>query len=317
MSFIHHPAFQSVALPLLLTLVLTGLLGGLQAPARNRWWAMGAAIALLLSYVLLPGYDWPATARAHKLPWIVLGGTSLAAAWLLFGTSRPNRWTPWAMSSALWATACVWLMGNAAQWIHSTLGTLAGAAVLALLLITKPGASLNPHGHAGASSLTTASIHGIATAGALTVAALGLAAVAAGSGSLLQAQLAMMLAVVTAVPGLWAWLRSASGLTIAPAALLPLGLSWLAIAYAMAVPGPSESGRVAIMALAFAAPALVNRSSLAARRPRWAPLVAALLAAVPVLVSLAWLLLGDAAASGGAGFSSDAEGDLYYQPTWQ
>jgi hypothetical protein len=144
-----------------------------------------------------------------------------------------------------------------------------------------------------------------------------LAAIAAGGGSLLLAQLAMMLGVVTAVPGLWAWLRPASGLAIPPAALFPLGLAWLVIAFSLAVPGPSASGRMAAMALAFAAPTLLNRSSWTACHPRWAPLLTALLAALPVVVALAWLMLGDAAPSGADGSSSNAEDDPYYKPTWE
>lgn len=317
MSFIHHPAFQSLGLPLLLTLVLTVSLGMRQTSAGPRWWALGSAIALLLSFLLLPGFDWPASARAQKLPWIVLGGTGLAFVWVLFGATRPNRWMHWAMGSALWAIACAWLTANPEQWAHSLLGALAGAAVLAFLLIKRPQAG--PQGaHERTSAPLDVAAIGIADAAALTVAALGLAALAAGGGSLLLAQLAMMLGVVTAVPGLWAWLRPAAGLAISPAALFPLGLAWLVIAYSLAVAGPSAAGRVLVISLAFAAPALLKRSAWAARHPRWAPLLTALLAALPVLVALAWLLLGDAAPSGADGSFSDAnEDDPYYKPTWE
>jgi hypothetical protein len=318
MSFIHHPAFQSLVFPLLLTLVLTLSLGMRQRSTGVRYWAMGSAMALLLSFLLLPGFDWPATARTHKLPWIVLGGTTLAFVWLLFGAKRPNRWTHWAMGSALWAVACVWLTGSPAQWAHSLLGALVGAAVLALLLVTRPTHGATQGAHEPSSAPAVVAAIGVAEAAALTVAALGLAAIAAGGGSLLLAQLAMMLGVVTAVLDLWAWLRPAAGMTIPTAALFPLGLAWLVIAYSLAVPGPSAAGRVAVMALAFAAPALLKRSSWAAHHPRWAPLLTALLAALPVVVALAWLLLGDAASSdAGGSFSDTNEDDPYYKPSWE
>lgn len=316
MSFIHHPAFQSLGLPLLLTLLLTLILIRVRSPAGSRWWAMSAAMALLLSFLLLPGFDWPPTARTQKLPWIALAGTALAAVWLLVADTRRNRWTLWAMGSALWALACVWLTSSPAHWMHSLLGALAGTAVLALLLVVRSNRSATPEVQTNANTLGGVATDGVTAWAALTVASLGLAATAAGGGSLLLAQLAMMLGVVTAVPGLWAWLRPTSGRLMAPAALLPLGLSWLVIAYALAVPGPSTSGRMSIMALAFVAPSLVARSSWVARHPRWAPLFAALLAALPVVVALAWLMLGDATPSGIDGSASDGENDPYYQPTW-
>jgi hypothetical protein len=316
MSFIHHPAFQSLGLPLLLTLVLTSLLFKSGTLSGGRWWAMSAAIALLLSYFLLPGFDWPAIARTQKLPWVVLGATALAFTWILIDAARPSRWMLWAMGSALWALACAWLTGSSEQWTHAMLGALAGAAVLALLLIAKSKNGANLTHQASGDTAVGMAADGVTPAAALTVASLGLAATAASDGSLLLAQLAMMLGVVTAVPGVWAWLRPASRWVIAPAALLPLGLSWLVIAYALALSGPSASGRVSILALAFLAPALVARSSWAARHPQWAPLLAALLAALPVAVAMTWLMLGGAAPSGAEGVSNGAEDDLYYQPTW-
>lgn len=321
MSFIHHPAFQSLGLPLLLTLVLTLALIRSTPPAAKRWWAMGAAIALLLSFLLLPGFGWPATARAQKLPWIVLAGTFLAAVWLSLAPKQTGRWMRWATGTAFWAMACLWLAGSPpVQWLHVSQGTLAGAAVLALLLVGRSTISTTPGAQATAESPAEAAAEGAATAGALTVAALGLAALAAGDGSLLLAQLAMMLAVVTAVPGLWAWLSPASGLVIAPAALLPLGLAWLVIAYSLAVPGPSASGRVALIALAFVAPTMVARLPWSARHPRLMPLLAALLAALPVVVALTWLMLGEPAtadADGAYGADGGAEADPYYQPSWE
>lgn len=318
MSFIHHPAFQSVGLPLFLTLAFTLSLGFRQASPGAQWWALGSVTAMLLSFFLLPGFEWPATARAQKLPWIVLVGTALALFWLLSGATRPNRWMHWAVGSALWAIACVWLTANLEQWAHSLLGALAGAAVLAFLLIKRPLPGATQSAHERTAAPDDVATVGVADAAALTVAALGLAALAAGGGSLLLAQLAMMLGVVTAVPGLWAWLRPAAGLAISPASLYPLGLAWLVIAYSLAVPGPSAAGRVLVITLAFAAPALLKRSAWAARHPRWAPLLTALLAALPMVVALAWLLLGDAAPAGADGSLTDAnEDDPYYKPTWE
>jgi hypothetical protein len=83
---------------------------------------------------------------------------------------------------------------------------------------------------------------GIALAAALTVAALALTAVAGTGGSLLIAQLALMVAVATAVPGLWAWWRPSSGLAVPALALLPQALAWLLLAATLALgaPGPAS-----------------------------------------------------------------------------
>lgn len=74
---------------------------------------------------------------------------------------------------------------------------------------------------------------GIALAAVLTLVCLALVAMAAFGGSLLLAQLALMVAVATAVPGLWSWWRPSSGLWVAPAALLPQLLAALCIAWAL------------------------------------------------------------------------------------
>ena len=73
-------------------------------------------------------------------------------------------------------------------------------------------------------------MRGVVLAAALTVSALGLAAVGGLGGSLLLAQLALMVAATTAVLGLWVWWRPASGLGAPFAALLPACVAALLIA---------------------------------------------------------------------------------------
>jgi hypothetical protein len=74
---------------------------------------------------------------------------------------------------------------------------------------------------------------GIILAAVLTVACLGLVAAAGLGGSLLLAQLALMVAIATAVPGLWSWWLPSSGLWVAPAALLPQFVAALLVASAL------------------------------------------------------------------------------------
>jgi hypothetical protein len=96
---------------------------------------------------------------------------------------------------------------------------------------------------------------------------------------------------------------------------MPLGVAWLAIAQAL--PGQDVVGtaRLALLALAFAVPPLLSRSAWWARHPRRAPLAVAVLAAVPVVLALAWQL-------GAGGSPADAPGtvgddDPYYTPQWR
>ncbi len=168
MDILNHPAFQSLVLPLLLCIAGVAVL--LRA-AESRWAALGAALGLLVALAFFPGFDWPATARAQKLPWVALGGT-----------------------------------------------------VTAVLLLWRTGPGL---------TATRQRVRGIVLAAVLTVACLGLAAAAGLGGSLLLAQLALMVAVAAAVPGLWSWWRPSSVLRVAPAALLPQLLAALLVASAL------------------------------------------------------------------------------------
>lgn len=171
MDLLNHPAFQSFVLPLLLCMGGVGAL--LLAAGPNRA-ALGAALGLLAALAWFPGFDWPATARAQKLPWVALASTAIAALLLW----RATRGLP---------TALPW-------W------------------------------------------RGIALATGLALACLGLAAAAGLGGSLLLAQLALMVAVAAAVPGLWSWWRPSSGLWVPPAALLPqlVVALWIGAALPMA-----------------------------------------------------------------------------------
>lgn len=168
MSFIQHPAFQSLLLPLLLAAAGIALL----RLAGARWAALGAALGLVLAMAFWPGFDWPPGSRAQILPWITLAGLAVAA--LATGLNAPGT---------------------------RALGGKAGFLVAALV----------------------------------TLLAIGLAVWAALGGSLLLAQLALMVGSAAGIATLWTW-RSAA---ITPAALLPLLLAGLTIAYTQAVLAPT------------------------------------------------------------------------------
>jgi hypothetical protein len=171
MSFLHHPAFQSLVLPFVLGVAIISLL----RMAGPRWAALGSALALVVTLAVWPGFDWPATSRAQKLPWVALGGALLAALAIALkapGTMPWNRWT--------------------------------GVLISIVLLLV----------------------------------ALGLAAWAALGGSLLLAQLALMLGMLTGVAALAAW-RTVSPSAVASLPLLLVGI-WIALSIAWLPPGAPQ-----------------------------------------------------------------------------
>jgi hypothetical protein len=163
MSFINHPAFQSLVLPFVLALAASALM----RPLGLRWATLGAALGLVLSMAVWPGFDWPAASRAQTLPWVALASTLPAA--LAIALKAPGTRA----------------MGRRNGMIATVL---------------------------------------------LTLIAFGLAAWGALGGSLLLAQLALMLATVGAVAALWAW-RTAS---VSPVSLLPLLLTGIGVALCLA-----------------------------------------------------------------------------------
>jgi hypothetical protein len=75
---------------------------------------------------------------------------------------------------------------------------------------------------------------------------------------------------------------------------LCFGLAWLSIAWCwvLAAPAPASgiasAVRVAILTLAFLVPALLSQLRVPARATPWLPWAAVLLAAVPVILAVAW-----------------------------
>jgi hypothetical protein len=163
MSFINHPAFQSVGLPFVLALIV----GLFMRALGLRWAALGAPVGLVLAMAAWPGFDWPAVSRAQVLPWVAMTSTLLA----------------------LLATA-----------------------------LKAPG------------TRAMGRRNGLVTSLLLVLAALALTTWGALGGSLLLAQLALMVATVGAVAVLWAWRAAA----VSPVSLLPLLCTGVGVALCLA-----------------------------------------------------------------------------------
>lgn len=307
---LNHPAFQSLVLPLVATLMALALAGGAR-PAQAAWWAgLGACAGLLLSLAHFPGFEWPVAARAQKFPWIVLaaGVAALGAGTLL--RARPTPWPHWAVGTAVWAIASFWLSGDGALGLDNAAWLLMGAVVLMLLLIpavgARPAASTPVHGDQ----------RGTAVAAVLAAMAGGLAAMAALGGSLLIAQLAMALAVATGAWALWCWLVPSASSLIDRAALWPFGIAWLALAQTLAATVTQGLARSGLMGLSLVLAWALGRTGWAGRHPRWLPWVAAVCAAVPITLALLPFWGDGAAGVGAAGDAGSSAEDPYYQPDW-
>lgn len=294
-SFLHHPAFQSLVLPAVLAAVFIGLL----MAWRPRQAALGAAVALVLALAVWPGLTWPPTAGAQKVPWLALAALVVG---LIGDMARPGQTPalvrPWLVAVLAWALAAAWLLGLAQA------GTLAIAIVVGHVVLAASAWSTR----APLAEPTRAA----GSAAALTVAVLGLGAMAGSGGSLLLAQLSMMLAVVSAVAGLWIWWRPGPLARVTPAALVALALVALSLATLMAASGQANPVALALLALALVSPWWPGAWSPGGAR--WRPLVVAGLSALPVVVAvLANLALAPAPP---AATDTDAD-DAYYTPRWQ
>ncbi len=120
---LHHPAFQSLALPLLLALAA---MAALQAWRGGRLALWGALIGLLGALAWLPGFHWPAEARHLKVPWIALA--ALAAGVLLQAVGRRRDGAP--ADAAVWAVVIV-----AAALGLAGLAAVGGSALIAQLAL--------------------------------------------------------------------------------------------------------------------------------------------------------------------------------------
>lgn len=135
-DILAHPAFQSAVLPLLLCLAGVGIL--LRAAGPNRA-ALGAALGLLVALAYFPGFDWPATSRAQKLPWVALAGCAIAALLLWRAASGLAPARPWWRGIALAAVLTVACLGLAAAAGLGGSLLLAQLALMAAVAAAVPG----------------------------------------------------------------------------------------------------------------------------------------------------------------------------------
>ncbi|MDM0016143.1 hypothetical protein [Variovorax saccharolyticus] len=279
----HHPLFESLALPLVLSFAATGLLrAGLGAVHGRRWAATGVAPAILVASAWVIGWQqWPGS-LTEELPWIYA-----AAALLGVGLEgmRALRRTTWLASCVLWALVLVGLSDQplALQAVTWMVGALAIAAVLSA-----------PPERADAPA-------------SLVVAGIGLAAVAFLSGSALLFELGLSIAAAIAGCALWLWPVARIGFGACGAVVSVI--AWLAMAQGVALLTPVHSGVLLLLAGALLSGPML-RWLPGSLRPAMHALIVAALAALWVAAAVMLAFHQGSQAPGGK------QDDLYYTPRW-
>lgn len=279
----HHPLFESLALPLLLSFAATGLLrAGLGAVHGRRWAASGAASTIIVASAWALGWQlWPGS-LTEELPWIYA-----AAALLGLGLEgmRALKRTSWLASCVLWALVLAGLSDQplalqAATW---AVGAVALAAVLGA-----------PPEQAG-------------TPASLVVAGIGLAAVAFIGGSALLFELGLSLAAAIAGCALWLWPSARIGFGACGAVVSVI--AWLTLAQGVALLTPVQSEVLLLLAGALLSGPMV-RWVWRGRHPAAEALIVAAVAALWVAAAVVLALHGNAQAP------RDTQDDPYYTPRW-
>ena len=287
----HHPLFQSLALPLVLSFAATGLLRAVLGPGTGaRWAAAAVPLALLVASSWALGWWLPPGTFTEKLPWVY---AAAALAGVALEATRADRRAMWLAGGILWAVALV-LLGQ--QPLLPRIGSwLVGMAVIGA-------AVYEVHSRADVAAM-------------LVVASVGLALLSMMSGSALLFEMSLALAAAVAGAALWLW--PVPRISLGASGLLAALLAWLALAQGTAQLTSVRPGAVLLLAAAFCSCALVRVLRRRLRRGEghaWVEaLVVAGVAALWVAAALALVHWSGPARSGGGAAPAD---DPYYTPKW-
>ncbi len=283
LAAVHHPLFQSLILPLLMSLLGVGVLRTLAGPGRA---VCALGLSFLLSVVWMIGWPPHPGTILQRLPWV------FALAWLagaaLALTGR-NRMLHGLVLSGAWLAASWWL--GSRDVTETLLFPLVGVLVIVGLL--------------------RASEERAEAATMVVVAGLGLAGLAFAAGSLMLFQVSLMLAAAVGGVALWQWPRPRIRFGVAGVGVA--AISWLALAQSTLLLTPASPNAVALLCLAFSGTMLsapiLGRLPVG-HRDLAAPPVLAVLAGA--FVAAALLLQGVAGNDSPGGKSDDSANDPYY-----
>ena len=271
-----HPIIQSVAVPLMVAIIVTGAMrlrgerfGGHRGAGlaiglgflASGWLLVGAPLALPLSAV-------------HKLTLLCMAGLVLGAMLELPAASAAVTRV---LAVVLFAGAALWL-----AWPHLQRDTLdwtvTAVAVVCCILLYLLGANAERRADDGLS---------------LLLAAGGVAGVAVVSGSLVIAQLATAVAVAAVGFMVWNWPQPRD--TLGATALLGVAVPVLSLALMTVLLTPAPSWALAPLTLVFFIPPLASRLRLPGGRWRepLQPLIVLAIGCIPIALAIALALLGD------------------------
>lgn len=279
----HHPLFESLALPLLLSFAATALLRALPGAAQGRRWAAaGVAPAIIVASAWVSGWQlWPGS-LTEELPWIYAAAALLGVG---LEAMHATRRTTWLASCVMWALVLAGLSDQppalqAATWA-------VGAVVIAAVLSA-------PYAQAEAPA-------------SLVLAALGLAAVAFISGSALLFELGLSIGAAIAGCALWLWPKARIGFGACGAVVCVI--AWLTLAQGVALLTPVRIEVLLLLAGALLSGPMV-RWVWVGRRPAIDALIVAAVAALWVAAAIVLALHGV------AHDPQDKQDDPYYTPRW-
>lgn len=283
LAAVHHPLFQSLVLPLLLSLLGVGVLRTMAGSGRAVW-ALG--LSFLLSVVWMIGWPTNPGTILQRLPWV------FALAWLAsvaLALTGGNRTRHGQVLSGAWLAASWWL--GSRDVTETLLFPLVGVLVIVGLL--------------------RASEERAEAATMVVVAGVGLAGLALAAGSLMLFQLSLMLAAAVGGVALWQWPRARIRFGVAGVGVA--AIAWLALAQSALLLTPASPIAVALLCLAFSCTMLSAR--ILGRLPDGhrdlaAPPVLAVLAGA--FVAAALLLQGIAGNDSPGGKSDASANDPYY-----
>jgi hypothetical protein len=163
MDVLHHPAFQSLLLPALLSFVCLAALHLGPVAALRACSALGAALGLVLAFAVWPGFQWPTSTMAQRVPWAALAAlvaVALAQALALARAARApsanaRGWAV-ALAVALFGLAGLAVLAASLLLAQLALMVASATAVLALWAWLRPRSGLR---------VTVASLLPLASAG--------------------------------------------------------------------------------------------------------------------------------------------------------
>lgn len=277
---LHHPAVESLVLPGLLALLLTGLARAVVGPDRRGLAAaLGSGLAIVMATTWMSGWSAAPVSSLGRLPWLYVAALVAGVA-----LARRRPAVGWLVTAVMALAGSIWLGG---------IGGIGASLFAALGLLLAAALARTPPQRADGAAI-------------LAIAGVGLGGSALAAGSLALFQQAVLIAAATGGTALWLWPRPR--LAFGPAAVVSVTLAWLFTTLAATRTISLAAPTIVLLALGILVAALGSRSTGEERPPRrparqalWRPLLAGLIALAFAAAAVGWQHFGAVAVSSGEG----------------